>query len=60
MSWSSWATLAVASGDLDARTAREIAGLLRVFVQAIDKAEMQRQIRELEKLVKRAQKVGAL
>ena len=58
--WSSWATMQVATGQLDARTAREIAGLLRVFVAAVSKSELEKRIRDLEKMVKRAKKVGAL
>ena len=49
--WSSWATLAVATGQLDARTAREIAGLLRVLVSAVEKGALTAQVAELKRQV---------
>jgi len=51
--WSAWLTLATVTGEVDARTARECAGSLRCFLTALDKAELQKQIRELQAMVRK-------
>jgi len=51
--WSAWLTLATVTGEVDARTARECATALRVFLTALDKAELQKQIRELQAMVRK-------
>jgi hypothetical protein len=52
--WSAWLTLATVTGEVDARTARECAGSLRCFLAALDKADLQKRIRELEAMVRKA------
>ena len=51
--WASWLTVAVTSGQVDARTGKEAATALRVFLTALDKSEMQRQIGELQAVVRK-------
>lgn len=58
--WAAWATWAVAVGELDARTAREIAGLTRVFVTAMEKGELASRIVKLERKYAEAVQAGKL
>ena len=48
----SWITHAVVTGVLDARTGKEGAYACRAFLAALEKAEMEGQIRKLQELVK--------
>lgn len=54
--YASWAVDAVAKGPdgggIDVRRAREITGLLKEFRSAVEKAELARQLRELQKELK--------
>ncbi len=50
--WGAWLVRAVAEGTIGITTSDKIAGALRVFLAALDKAEMEGQIRELQAQVK--------
>jgi len=45
--WVAWATWAVATGQIDARTAREVGYNVRAFLTAHEKTEMEAAIEEL-------------
>jgi len=53
--WASWATQAVATGQIDHRTSREIATMLAQLRGGIEKAHLERELRELRATVKRLQ-----
>ena len=54
--WSSWAMLAVATGDIDARTGHEIGYLVNAFKAAVEKRDLERQIEELRAELAEARK----
>ena len=58
--YAAWLVEATVTGAVDARTAKEASGALRTFVAAHDKAQLQKRIAELEALVKKAKKAGAI
>ena len=55
VSYASWAVDAVAMGELDARTAREIGNLLREFRSCLEKRSLEKEITALRTELKEAQ-----
>ena len=51
---------AVAVGQIDAEVGQKVSGLIRTFLTALDKAEMEGQIRELQATVKKLKEGDAL
>ena len=47
MTWSAWLVRAVAEGSVGTTTASQVASSLRVFLQSLDKAELEGQVAEL-------------
>lgn len=49
--WLSWSIWAVSTGRIDARTAHEIAYSCRAFLKALDKAEVDQRVEQLQRVL---------
>lgn len=58
--WLSWAIVACATGQLDARTAKEVGSLLRYLRETLEKTELDEKVRELEEQLRALQKGAGL
>lgn len=54
--WASWATYAVATGQIDARTGHEIGYLIRALQDGLKAVDMEARVEELEERLKAAKK----
>jgi hypothetical protein len=54
--WASWLTWATASGKIDPNTSQRVSTSLRVFLTALEKAEMEQEIARLQAQVKELQR----
>ncbi len=55
--WASWATYAVAVGEIDSRTCHEIGYMINAFKGAVDKADLERKIDEQQKVIAELRKL---
>jgi hypothetical protein len=55
--WASWATYAVACGDIDVRRAREVAGLVKEFRSTLERRDMAREVADLRAELERLKKL---
>lgn len=58
VTWTSWATWAVATGTIDARTAHEIGYLTRALQRGLEKLEMDERVQELEEQLAELKRKG--
>ncbi len=56
VTWMSWTAVAVATGKVDSRVAREVTNAIRQFQSGIEKRDLERQVTELRKQVKELKK----
>lgn len=56
--WASWATWAVATGQIDGKTAHEVGYLLRAYMKSLDKVELGDRVEELEEKIARLRREG--
>lgn len=56
--WASWATFAVATGEIDTRVAHEVAVLVREFRMALEKRALEEQVEALKAQLAEANKRG--
>lgn len=56
--WASWATVAVATGRIDARTSREISSMLTTLRFALERRDLKRQVEALTRQVEALRREG--
>lgn len=58
--WAAWAAVQVATGNVDEKTGRAVGYLVRAFMDAAEKAELNRRVQEIEERLEAARQRGDL